>query len=118
MEGIERPKVMLHQQSVRKGENVVGVESQQCDRAIITAVRIKAIQKQAGPPRPSCSGCRRNGTREFNSCQFRRDDCFVAFEQPRQQLRMLGFIGKVGTDEGARIRVEKAQLAARSSMSA
>jgi len=31
---------------------------------------------------------------------------------------MLGFIGKIGTDKGTRIRVEKAQLAARSSMSA
>jgi hypothetical protein len=31
---------------------------------------------------------------------------------------MLGFIGKVSTDKGARIRVEKAQLAARSSKSA
>jgi hypothetical protein len=31
---------------------------------------------------------------------------------------MLGFIGKVGADKGARIRVEKAQLAARSSIRA
>jgi hypothetical protein len=31
---------------------------------------------------------------------------------------MLGFIGKVGADKGTGIRVENAQLAARSSMSA
>jgi hypothetical protein len=31
---------------------------------------------------------------------------------------MLRFVGKIGTDKGARIGIEKAQLAARSSMSA
>jgi hypothetical protein len=80
--------------------------------------RHRSDLETAGPPPPPSPGSSRNGTCEFKPCEFRGDHGFVAFEQTRFQLRMLGFIGKVGTDEGTRIRVEKAQLASRSSMSA
>jgi hypothetical protein len=43
VKGIERPKIMLRQQSIRERENVLRIESQQCDRAITTAVGIEAI---------------------------------------------------------------------------
>lgn len=118
MKGIKRPQIVLGQESIRQRKDSFRIESQQGDRTVIAAVSIEAIQKQAGLPHPPSSGCGRHSTREFKPCEFRGDDGFLAFEQTRSQLRVLGFIGKVGTNKGTRFRVEKAQLAARSSMSA